>query len=102
MGFIFSKLIDIIPLCRYYPTQNINRLHEKVVKEWEDLLRLQVVEHLRCGDIGCWNIRWEVQAQKGTSHKGLMDNVSIMKSMPMTYQQWTTMHRQKKGCIILI
>jgi hypothetical protein len=108
-GFIFGKLTDIIlkirtttiPLCTYHPTQNINRAHEKVVKEQEDLLRLQAVGHLQCGDFGFWNIRWEVQAWKGTSHEGLTDNVSIMKVMPtrMTYQWWTTMHRQKNTSV---
>jgi hypothetical protein len=104
-GLIFSKLIDIIrkirtttiPFRTHHPTQNINRAHEKAVKEWVDLLRLRAVGHLRCGDFGCRNIRWwEVQARKGTSHK-LMDNVRITKVMPTrTTCQWRTRTRRQR------
>jgi len=105
---IFSKLIGIIrkirtttiPFCMYHPTQNINRAHEKAVKEWEDLLRLRAVGHLKCGDFGCRNIKREVQARKGSSH-GLMDNVRIMKVMPTrtTYQRRTRTRGQRHASV---
>ena len=108
MDYFSVKLIDIIrkirtttiPFHMYHPTQNINRAHEKAVKEREDLLRLRAVGHLRCGDLGCWNIRWEVQARKGTSH-GLMDTVRIRKvvSTRMTYQRRTRTRRQRHASV---